>query len=117
MPDKNTLLEKYTDAELLELIGSAIRRWRVEESLTQQELAEAAGINRSTLSMLENGSGTSAITLVQVMRVLGRLEVLSVFRKPVELSPMRVAEMEIMELKRRRRVRKKRKQTDDTARS
>ncbi len=36
-----------------------VREWRAAKGLSQQQLAEAAGIRRATISRLENGHATA----------------------------------------------------------
>ena len=46
---------------------------RMEEGLTQQELAERCGMNASNLCRLENGNGNPSVaTLEKIARGLGR---------------------------------------------
>lgn len=55
-------------------LGKAIVERRKRLRLNQSELAELAGINRGTLSALENGAGNrgaTITTLVSVSKVLG----------------------------------------------
>jgi HTH-type transcriptional regulator / antitoxin HipB len=53
-------------------LGDAIRHYRSEAGLTQAELAEATGLQRSYLSELENGKETEQLTrLLRVFRRLG----------------------------------------------
>jgi transcriptional regulator with XRE-family HTH domain len=54
-------------------VGPAIRHYREEAGLTQEELAEMAGLNRSYLSELEQGRETE-----QMRRVLRLLKLLGV---------------------------------------
>lgn len=54
-------------------IGPAIRRYREEAGLTQQQLADMAGLHRSYLSALERGHETE-----QLRRVLRLLKLLGV---------------------------------------
>ncbi len=54
-------------------LGDAIRHYRTEAGLTQAELAEATGLQRSYLSELENGKETEQ--LIRILRVLRRLGV------------------------------------------
>lgn len=54
-------------------IGPAIRKYREEAGLTQSELAEMAGLNRTYLSNLEQGRETE-----QVRRILRTLKLLGV---------------------------------------
>ena len=57
-------------------VGENIRKRREHLSMTQEELSEAAHINRNTLSKLENGEiEYSEIKLGQFMRLLNALDV------------------------------------------
>jgi transcriptional regulator with XRE-family HTH domain len=58
----------YTPASL----GDAIRHYRTEAGLTQAQLAEKAGLQRSYLSELETGKETAQVKrLFRVLRKLG----------------------------------------------
>jgi transcriptional regulator with XRE-family HTH domain len=58
----------YTPASL----GDAIRHYRREAELTQAQLAETAGLQRSYLSELENGKETEQLKRVfHLLRQLG----------------------------------------------
>ena len=54
-------------------LGDAIRHYRTEAGLTQAELAEATGLQRSYLSEMEHGKETEQLT--RVLRVLRHLGV------------------------------------------
>lgn len=56
-------------------IGEHLTTWRKLQGLTAQQVAERAGIARSTLSRLEHGqTGVSLETLLDVLRALGQVE-------------------------------------------
>jgi transcriptional regulator with XRE-family HTH domain len=58
----------YTPASL----GQAVRHYRQKAGLTQAELAEHAGLNRTYLSALEQGHETEQLKrLLRVLRQLG----------------------------------------------
>ena len=59
------------------------KRWklRVNQGLTQRELARKAGISNATLSKIEHGRSTRPPTLKQLADVLGV--------EPVDLLPRR----------------------------
>jgi HTH-type transcriptional regulator / antitoxin HipB len=59
----------YTPATL----GAAIRHYREEAGLTQADLADQAGLNRTYLSNLEQGHETEQ--LKRILRLLRRLGV------------------------------------------
>jgi len=90
-----------SDKALAELIGRFIKEKRIEQNKTQLVVANAAGISRSTLSLLEKGEAVTIATFLQVLRVLDQLQVLDVFSIEPTISPMQLAKME---LKKRKRV-------------
>lgn len=56
-------------------LGEHVRTWRKLQGLTAQQVAERAGINRTTLSRLENGEGTVRLdAFIEVARALGQLD-------------------------------------------
>lgn len=56
-------------------LGEHVRAWRKLQGLTAQQVADRAGINRVTLSRLENGEGTVRLdALIEVARALGQLD-------------------------------------------
>jgi transcriptional regulator with XRE-family HTH domain len=53
-------------------LGAAIRHYRTEAGLSQAQLAEIAGLNRTYLSNLESGKETEQIRrILRVLRQLG----------------------------------------------
>lgn len=53
-------------------VGPAIRRFREEAGLTQSQLAEMAGLNRTYLSALEQGKETEQMRrILRVLKLLG----------------------------------------------
>lgn len=56
-------------------VGDSVRRWRLMQALKAEELAERAGISRSTLQKLERGDpGVSIGAVLSVMQALGQLD-------------------------------------------
>lgn len=98
-----------SDNALAAFIGSFVRHHRTEQYKTQAELSAAAGISRSTLSLLERGEPVTIATLIQVLRVLDQLSVLHVFEVQTALSPMALAKLQKAK---RRRVRRKPRNDD-----
>ncbi|HUZ10280.1 MAG TPA: helix-turn-helix domain-containing protein [Acidimicrobiales bacterium] len=55
-----------------ESLGAAIRHYRKQAGLSQAELAELAGLNRTYLSNLESGKETEQVRrILRVLRQLG----------------------------------------------
>jgi transcriptional regulator with XRE-family HTH domain len=83
-----------SDKALAEYIGAFVKHHRMEQNKTQDELATAAGISRSTLSLLERGETVTVATLIQVLRVLDQLSVLRVFEVRETISPLTLAKLQ-----------------------
>lgn len=89
-----------SDKALAEHIGRFIKEKRIEQNKTQETLAAAAGISRSTLSLLEKGEVVTLATLLQVLRVLDQLSILEVFSLLPTISPIQLAKQELKKRKR-----------------
>jgi len=99
-----------SDNALTEHIGAFVRHHRMKQDKTQNELASAAGISRSTLSLLERGKTVTVTTLIQVLRVLDQLDIMNVFEVRETLSPLALAK--IQKEKRKRASGRPGKQSD-----
>lgn len=80
--DLNEIFAKDEDFMLLDRrmtlasFGSVVREWRRARGFTQKELAERAGVSRSTLSNIEAGStadaGPGLAIIDRLLRVCGK---------------------------------------------
>ncbi len=93
-----------SDEALNETIGIFVKHHRLNQNKTQDEVSTAAGISRSTLSLLERGQTVSLSTVIQVLRVLDLLYIMDVFRVKNEISPIEYAKLQ---KKKKKRVRNK----------
>jgi len=76
------------DGEIEERIGAAIRQWRIDAGLSQDELAERASLSRSAIQGLEAGRGSRLATLIRVLRCLERADALDALRPRTGPSPL-----------------------------
>lgn len=83
-----------SDRALAEHIGGFVRYHRLEQNKTQDNVAHAAGISRSTLSLLERGETVTLATLIRVLRVLDQLQVMEAFVVQESISPLVMAKLE-----------------------
>lgn len=102
-------IESWSDAALLKEIGKFVRNKRVQQRLTQHELAEKAAMSRSTLSLLERGEGITLLNLIKILRILDVLYVLEGFKAVPQISPMQLAKEAKEEYQ---RVRKRKGESD-----
>lgn len=77
-----------SEPEILTELGRRLRRYRLQQNLTQAALALDAGVATRTLRNVENGSDTQLVTLLRILRALGRLDALDAFLPRPGVSPM-----------------------------
>lgn len=82
-----------SDKALIETIGTFIQHHRLNQNKSQSEIAKAADISRSTLSLLERGEKVTLNSLMQVLRVLDLLYIMDVFKVNDEISPIEYAKL------------------------
>lgn len=83
-----------SDKGVLNLIGQFIQETRLQQNKTQQQVADSAGINRSTVGQIEKGNGGTLLSFLQILRVLEQLPVLQSFEIEQKISPLQLAKME-----------------------
>ncbi|MCA8833340.1 helix-turn-helix domain-containing protein [Hymenobacter pini] len=109
---KRVIMDWYalTDLAAVKEIGRNLQLIRLNQDISQQELATQTGLSRLTISQVENGRPASTLTLVQLLRALGRLDVLEVLEESATISPLQAAK-----LARQQRQRASRRDEDTTA--
>ncbi len=65
-------------------VGEDLRTWRLLQHLTVEEVADRAGVGRTTVLRLEAGDGANLGTLLRVARALGVLDQLVTSLDPYE---------------------------------
>jgi DNA-binding XRE family transcriptional regulator len=83
-----------SDLALLELLGKFIQQTRLQQNKTQQQVATAAGINRSTIVKIEKGESGTMLSFLQILRALGQLQLLEHFEIKQQISPLQLAKLE-----------------------
>ncbi len=74
--------------------GTFVKRHRLNQNISQNELSSAASISRFTLSLFERGEAVTLATSLRVLRVLELLYVLDAFKPVTHISPMQLAKVE-----------------------
>lgn len=81
------------DDAVLEELGTRLRAVRLHRNLSQERLAEEAGIGRVTLQRLEEGKVSASMpSLIRVLRALDLSEGLDLLIPPPRPSPVEEAE-------------------------
>lgn len=105
-------VEEYkivSNAEVQRVIGERLKQERLNQNLTQVDLAKQCGVSRRTLVGAERGEGSTLDTLISILRGLGILHRLVDVIPPAEPSPIQLAK-----LKGKRRQRASSKPKEDT---
>ena len=91
---------QMSDVAIVKQIGSYIRHVRSQQNKTQAQLAEMAGLNRWTISQIENGESITITSLIQILRALDSLYALNEFEVSDEISPLEYAKLKRQQKKR-----------------
>ena len=68
------ITNQTTDAATLVELGARLKRTRLEHNLTQDKLAEEAGVSRPTVTRIESGQSAQFTSVIRILRYLGLLE-------------------------------------------
>lgn len=82
-----------SDSAIVKEIGRLVKLIRLQKNITQQQLADQVGLNRTTISQLENGRTSSLLSFIEVLRGLNMLEILNKFSEG-PISPLKLAKKE-----------------------
>ena len=94
-----------TTKEVLRGVGARLQGFRLQQNMTQAELAETAGVGHATVKRAEAGENVGLETIVKILRALGRVEALDSFLPEPLVSPIRLADQRERGRRRARRSR------------
>lgn len=80
-------LKTMTDQSIAAEIGRRIEQMRLEQNLTQQQVADEIGLSRVSYRKLVSGAGKFE-NIIAVLRVLDRLDLVERFVPAATFSPM-----------------------------
>ena len=81
------------DAIILNRIGNHLKTVRLKQNITQQSLADSAGVSLSSLKKIEKGEIGSFDSFLRVLRTLGKLDVFQPLVDEEQLSPSEYYEL------------------------
>ena len=82
-------LYEYSTPELVRLLGSRFKEYRMRCNLTQNEVAELSGIGLTTIHKFENGvaGNLSLSTFILLLKVVGQINALDDLLPELPESP------------------------------
>lgn len=91
---------QLSDTAILEELGKRLLRHRLNQNLTQQELADEAGTGVNTVYRLEQGQSTQLSNLIRILRALGLVSNFDALVPESPPSPIEQAKLKKEERKR-----------------
>jgi transcriptional regulator with XRE-family HTH domain len=83
-----------SDPGIVSELGKILKHTRLQQNLSQVQLASKAGLSRSAISEMENGkAATTLLTIVQVLRALQQLHLFDTWMVSGEISPLQMAKL------------------------
>ena len=79
---------EFSDKNVLVELGESLTQLRIQQNMTQFNLAKRAGIGKRTLEHLENGDSVQITTFIRVLRALSVLQNLNYLLPDKIVSPM-----------------------------
>ena len=86
-------ISELSDGAILDLLGGRIQKNRLNQNLTQTELAKRTGINRIVVTRLENGRGCTLGSFIRLLRSLSKLDQIDLFLPEPGVSPVQLAKL------------------------
>ncbi|HEC29508.1 MAG TPA: XRE family transcriptional regulator [Gammaproteobacteria bacterium] len=80
-------INAMTNRAIAAEVGRRIEQMRLEQNLTQQQMADEIGVSRVSYRKLAGGAGKFE-NIIAVLRVLGRLDLVEQFVPETTFSPM-----------------------------
>ena len=106
-----------SDTALLAELGQRVQQERLNQNLSQSALAKQAGISRNTLQHLEADGISTMLSMLRVLRALGKLNALDAFLPPPGVSPVQLAKLQGMKRQRAGRQHTKNNPSDNNGES
>ena len=86
-----------SDSAIVSELCRNLKLMRLNKNWSQSRLADQAGLDRVTISRMENGRAATLLTFVQVLRALDKLNLLNVFDEEPEQSPLKFLKLQEMQ--------------------
>lgn len=82
-----------SNTAIIQEAGKRLKEFRLAKRLTQQQLAEKAGVSLFTVAQIEKGQPVSFSMLIAVMRVLRLLNNLELLLPEQQISPIELLKL------------------------
>jgi transcriptional regulator with XRE-family HTH domain len=95
---------RLTDKALLKELGTRLRTTRLNQNITQDELAASSGVGKGAVRAAELGGNITLLNLLRILRALQKLDQVDLLLPEMGPSPL-----ELVKLQGKQRVRARQK--------
>lgn len=85
---------------VLQVLSQRLKAHRINKKLTQQQLADRAGVSLFTIAQIEKGKSVSLNMLIPVLRVLRLIDNLELLVPEPQISPIALLKQKQVSVKR-----------------
>ena len=82
-----------SNSAIIEEVGKRLKDYRIRRKLTQQELAEQAGVSVFSVAQIERGKAVTMSVFLAVLRVLRLLDNFELFIPEIGISPIELLKL------------------------
>jgi len=82
-----------SNSAIIEEVGKRLKDYRIRRKLTQQELADQAGISIFSVAQIERGKVVTMSMFLSVLRVLRLLDNFELFIPEIGISPVELLKL------------------------
>lgn len=93
MEKDNMNIIQLSDKAIREKVGGFIKHKRLQQNITQAQLAESTNLNRTTIVKIEKGESITLASLIPILRALDSLYVFESFEVYDEISPLEYSKL------------------------
>ena len=87
------MIEFLSNPQIEKELGKRLKDHRLDQNLTQKQVAFRSGLSRRTITAIENGEGSTLTTLITLLRALHALDTLESFLPDPGISPIAMTSM------------------------
>jgi transcriptional regulator with XRE-family HTH domain len=84
---------RQTEKAILTELGARLRTTRLNENITQDELARRSGVGKSAVRAAEKGGNLTLANLLRILRALQKLEQIDLLLPETGPSPLAMAKL------------------------
>ena len=101
-----------SDADIVRAISAKLKELRLKQNISRQDLAVSSGVSMSSIARMEDGEIKTFDSLLRILRMLGKLDILLPLVEEEEISPSEYFKL-VHSAKKKRRKRASKSNTNN----